>query len=77
MTTTTDTLFAPLTIASAPEASRPTLEKIEKSLGFIPNLTATFANTRQSWKGTSRWTPRMKRAPSPQENGGSSFWPQA
>jgi uncharacterized peroxidase-related enzyme len=33
-----------LTIATAPEASRPALEKIQKSLGFIPNLMATFAN---------------------------------
>jgi uncharacterized peroxidase-related enzyme len=40
----TDTLFAPITIATAPEASKPALEKIQKSLGFIPNLMATFAN---------------------------------
>jgi uncharacterized peroxidase-related enzyme len=38
MSTTTDTHFAPLTIATAPEASRP------KSLGFVPNLMAVFAN---------------------------------
>jgi uncharacterized peroxidase-related enzyme len=44
MSTIEDTLFAPLTIATAPEASRPALEKIQKSLGFIPNLMATFAN---------------------------------
>ncbi len=44
MTTTTDTLFAPLTVATAPEASRPMLEKVQKSLGFIPNLMAIFAN---------------------------------
>jgi uncharacterized peroxidase-related enzyme len=44
MSTTTYTLFTPLTIATAPEASRPILEKIQKSLGFIPNLMATFAN---------------------------------
>ena len=44
MSTTTDRLFAPLTIATAPGASRPTLEKIQKSLGFIPNLMAVFAN---------------------------------
>ena len=44
MSTTTDTLFAPLTIATAPEASRPALEKIQKSLGYIPNLMAIFAN---------------------------------
>jgi uncharacterized peroxidase-related enzyme len=44
MSTTTDTLFTPLTIATAPEASRPMLEKVQKSLGFIPNLMAVFAN---------------------------------
>jgi len=41
---TTEALFAPLTIATAPEASRPALEKVQKSLGFIPNLMAIFAN---------------------------------
>ena len=44
MSTITETLFAPLTIATAPKASRPMLEKVKKSLGFIPNLTAIFAN---------------------------------
>jgi uncharacterized peroxidase-related enzyme len=44
MSTTTETLFAPLTVASAPQASRPMLEKVQRSLGFIPNLMATFAN---------------------------------
>jgi uncharacterized peroxidase-related enzyme len=44
MSTTTDTLFAPLTIATAPEASRPVLESIQQSFGFIPNLMASFAN---------------------------------
>ena len=44
MSTITETLFAPLTTATAPEASRPMLEKVKKSLGFIPNLMAIFAN---------------------------------
>lgn len=44
MTTTTETLFTPLTIANAPEASKPTLEKIKKANGFVPNLMAIFAN---------------------------------
>ena len=44
MSTTTDALFRPLNIATAPEASRPLLEKVQKSLGFIPNLMAIFAN---------------------------------
>jgi hypothetical protein len=35
ISTTTDTLFAPLTVATAPEASRSMLEKVQKSLGFI------------------------------------------
>jgi uncharacterized peroxidase-related enzyme len=44
MSTTTETLFAPLTIATAPDASKPVLANIEKAYGFIPNLMATFAN---------------------------------
>jgi uncharacterized peroxidase-related enzyme len=44
ISTTTDTFFAPLTVATLPEASRPMLEKVQKSLGFIPNLMAIFAN---------------------------------
>jgi uncharacterized peroxidase-related enzyme len=44
MSTATETLFAPLTIATAPDASKPVLEKIEKAFGFIPNLMAIFAN---------------------------------
>jgi uncharacterized peroxidase-related enzyme len=43
-TTATETLYAPLTIAHAPETSRPVLESIQKSFGFIPNLMAVFAN---------------------------------
>jgi uncharacterized peroxidase-related enzyme len=44
LSTTTDTFFSPLTIRTAPEASRPALENIQKSLGFIPNMMAIFAN---------------------------------
>ena len=44
MTTAAETLFAPQSIASAPEASKPILENIQKGFGFIPNLMATFAN---------------------------------
>ncbi|WP_193214317.1 carboxymuconolactone decarboxylase family protein [Luteolibacter marinus] len=33
------------TIESAPEASRPLLEGARKSLGFVPNLFAVFANS--------------------------------
>jgi uncharacterized peroxidase-related enzyme len=43
--TATETLFQPLTIATAPEASKPVLENIQKAFGFIPNLMATFANS--------------------------------
>ena len=45
MSTATETLFQPLTIATAPEASKPVLENIQKAFGFIPNLMATFANS--------------------------------
>ena len=44
MSTATETLYTPLTIATAPEASRQVLESIQKSFGFIPNLMAMFAN---------------------------------
>lgn len=44
MTATIDSLCKPLTIETAPEAARPAMETIQKSLGFIPNLMATFAN---------------------------------
>lgn len=44
MSTTAETFYARLTVATAPEASRPMLEKVQQSLGFIPNLVATFAN---------------------------------
>ncbi len=68
ISTTTDTLFAPLTVATAPEASRPMLERVQKSLGFLPNLMAIFANNaRQSWKGISRWVQCSRRAPLHQE----------
>lgn len=45
MNTATESLFAPLTIANAPETSRPYLERIQKANGFIPNLMAIFANS--------------------------------
>ena len=44
MSTATKTLFTPLTIATAPEASRPVLEYSQKSFGVIPNLLAILAN---------------------------------
>ena len=44
MSTATETLLTPLTIANAPEASKPVLEKIKIANGFIPNLMAIFAN---------------------------------
>jgi uncharacterized peroxidase-related enzyme len=45
MSTIAETLFQPQTIASAPEASKPVLENIQKAFGFIPNLMATFATS--------------------------------
>ena len=38
-------LFAPLGVETAPEKSRPLLEKIQKSFKFIPNLFGVFANS--------------------------------
>jgi uncharacterized peroxidase-related enzyme len=45
MPATTEALFQPLSIANAPEASKPVLENVQKAFGFIPNLMATFANS--------------------------------
>jgi uncharacterized peroxidase-related enzyme len=38
-------LFAPVGVESAPEKSRPLLERIQKSFKFIPNLFGVFANS--------------------------------
>jgi len=42
---TETTLFTPVAGETAPEKSRPLLEKVQKSFKFIPNLYATFANS--------------------------------
>ena len=42
---TQTTLFAPVGVDTAPEKSRPFLEKIQKSFKFIPNLFGVFANS--------------------------------
>jgi uncharacterized peroxidase-related enzyme len=44
-------LLKPLTVQTAPEASKPVLEQIQKGFGFIPNLMATFANSPAVLKG--------------------------
>jgi uncharacterized peroxidase-related enzyme len=44
MSNATQSLFSPLTIATAPDASKPILESVQKAFGFIPNMVATFAN---------------------------------
>ena len=45
MMSTQSSLFTPLGLETAPEESRPLLEKIRKSYKFIPNLYGTFANS--------------------------------
>jgi hypothetical protein len=62
MSTATETLFQPLTIATAPEASKPILENIKKGYGFIPNLMATFANSPPCCRDTWPWTACLRRA---------------
>ncbi len=42
---TQTTLLRPLSVDTAPEGSRPLLEKIQKTLEFIPNLFGVFANS--------------------------------
>jgi uncharacterized peroxidase-related enzyme len=44
-------LLHPLTIANAPAASKPIMEGVQKSFGFVPNLMATFANSPEMLKG--------------------------
>jgi uncharacterized peroxidase-related enzyme len=52
MTSLTETaLFHPLTNDTAPDDAKPVLEQIHKSLGFVPNLMATFANSPAVLKG--------------------------
>jgi len=38
-------MIKPLTIETAPEGSKETLKNVQKGMGFIPNLMATFANS--------------------------------
>ena len=45
MMSTQSSLFIPLGPETAPEASRPFLEKIRKSYKFIPNMFGTFDNS--------------------------------
>lgn len=45
MVNTQDNLFSPLGLETAPEKSRPLLEKIQSTFKFIPNLFGTFANS--------------------------------
>jgi uncharacterized peroxidase-related enzyme len=45
MSTTTTSLLSPLTVESAPEGSRANLTTATKKYGFLPNLTATLANS--------------------------------
>ena len=40
-----DNLFSPLSLETAPQGSRPLLEKIQSSFKFIPNLFGTLANS--------------------------------
>lgn len=45
MISTRNSLFSPLGLDTAPEKSRPLLEKTRKSYKFIPNMFGTFANS--------------------------------
>ena len=38
-------LFSPVGVETAPEKSRPLLEKVQKSFKFVPNLYGVFANS--------------------------------
>jgi uncharacterized peroxidase-related enzyme len=45
MMNTETPLFTPVAAETAPEKSRPLLQKVQESFKFIPNLYATFANS--------------------------------
>ncbi len=42
---TQTTFFTPVGVETAPERSRPLLEKVQKSFKFVPNLFGVFANS--------------------------------
>jgi uncharacterized peroxidase-related enzyme len=44
-------ILNPVTDQTAPEASRPVLEAVRKTYGFVPNLLATFANSPTTLQG--------------------------
>jgi len=48
---TQTTFFSPVGVETAPEASRPLLEKVQKSFKFIPNLFGVFANSPVLFEG--------------------------
>ena len=48
--------IAPVTLASAPEATRPVLEGIKKALGMVPNLYATVGHSPAALKGYLAFT---------------------
>ena len=43
--------IAPVTIATAPEGSRPVLEGLKKAIGMVPNIYATVAHSPAALKG--------------------------
>jgi hypothetical protein len=45
LNTAAQTLFAPLTISTAPDSAKPILREIQDSIGSIPMLMAICANS--------------------------------
>ena len=73
MSTTTDTLFAPLTIAAAPEAFRPALEKIEEVFGVYPQSDGHLLNNPVVLQGYLALDAAFEKRYSHPENGRSSW----
>ena len=51
LNTTSQTLFTPLTISTAPASAKPILREIQDSIGSIPMLLAIFANSPTALEG--------------------------
>ena len=62
MMSTQSSLFTPLGLETAPEASRPPQEKIRKSYKFIPNMSETLLILPSCLRAISAWKAYSRKA---------------
>ena len=62
MMSTQSSLFTPLALETAPEASRPLQEKIRKSYKFIPNRSETLLILPSCLRAISAWKAYSRKA---------------